>query len=145
MVLVSKYTNLRLFKSKDAMRMALYTFLHHSYFHNHSIFYQYKDGLRLRLRSPFQVRAAFLRTAFDLSAWSRILYCRGIGISACCSSIRPSLCSNRIAGVRMAYLIPVSPLNLPSTMLPPLLVRIQSIRSREDCGGMSNYVTCSFL
>jgi hypothetical protein len=47
--------------------------------------------------------------------------------------IRPSFFSNRIAGVRMAYLIPVSPLNLPSSMLPPWLFSIHKIRSRGDC------------
>ena len=47
--------------------------------------------------------------------------------------ISPSLYSNRIAGVRIAYLIPVSPLNLPSSMLPSWLFSIHKIRSRGDC------------
>lgn len=47
--------------------------------------------------------------------------------------INPSLRSNRIAGVRIAYLIPVSSLNLPSSMLPSWLFSIHKIRSRGDC------------
>jgi hypothetical protein len=47
--------------------------------------------------------------------------------------IRPSVFSNRIAGVRIAYLMLVLPLNLPSSMLPPWLFSIHKIRSRGDC------------
>jgi hypothetical protein len=61
-----------------------------------------------------------------------ILYFNNVNISSS-NLIRPSFFSNRIAGVRMTYLIPVSPLKMPNSMLPPWLFSIHKIRSRGDC------------
>jgi len=58
--------------------------------------------------------------------------------------IRPSFFSTRIAGVRMAYLMPVSPLSLPSVMLPPWLFSRYKMRSLVDCDdGAGIYILTS--
>jgi hypothetical protein len=47
--------------------------------------------------------------------------------------ILPPFTSSSRIGFRSAYLIPVAALNLLRSILPPLLARIQRIRSRGDC------------